>query len=161
MSDEDPRWPESWAGAVAREGASTIPVVEAPEDAASGGPDPAAAVESAHSRLDRNPIECSVRSERWGDTNVLVLDFDPGAWEPNDGMEDTTAHLHGPTFVLNGLPMHMEAWAVTEDENGIQSATWEWADDYDQLAEAVHADRAFSTIKIGDRDYIVIMRPHC
>lgn len=82
-------------------------------------------------------------------------------WEPN-GEDDPLAVLTGPTLVINGLSMHLEAWQVTLNEpDGTQDPTTEVEIEFDQLHIAVHADGHFQTLRIGDRDYVILASPHC
>lgn len=97
----------------------------------------------------------------WGDTKVIQVRFPDLQWEPNDAMDDPGAQLRGPVLVVNGLPLHMEAWAVTYDEEGMQQGAEEWVDDFEKLHEAVHADGSFSTMTLNGREYIVICTPFC
>lgn len=96
---------------------------------------------------------------RWA--NVVTVTFPEHQWELNDALDDPTACLRGPILIINGLPMHLEAWAVDYDEAGIQQPADEYAEDYEKLHEAVHADGSFNTISIRGRDYIVVASPFC
>jgi hypothetical protein len=92
--------------------------------------------------------------------NILNLSIPDTEWKPLDGLDDPLSGLTGPTLVINGLSMHMEAWQVFEEAEG-QVPADEWQEEYVDLHAAVHAEGSFSTVKIGDRNYIVVISPHC
>jgi hypothetical protein len=115
------------------------------------------------------PLDRAPRAKRpdpwmprpWGDLDVVDVRFPEDQWHENDALEDPTVALNGPILVINGLPMHLEAWAVHDDHDGIQQADDYYAEDYEKLHEAVHADGAFTTATIRGREYIVVASPHC
>jgi hypothetical protein len=36
-----------------------------------------------------------------------------------------------------------------------------WEDEYAALHSAVHADGPFQTLRIGKREYVIVLSPHC
>lgn len=91
---------------------------------------------------------------------VIELSIPDDEWQPNPGLNDPLSGLAGPTVIINGLPMHMEAWQVVNSDEG-QEAVDTWAEEYFGLRGAVHAYGAFQTLTIGDREYVVVLSPHC
>lgn len=90
----------------------------------------------------------------------LILGIPDSAWRPLDGLEDPLSGLAGPTVTINGLSMHMEAWQVfTTDHGHVPVDAWEY--EYASLCDAVHADGPFQTLKIGEREYVIVLSPHC
>lgn len=61
---------------------------------------------------------------------------------------------------IAGLDMHLEAWAVTTDADGMQQATEETrrAEEFDQLCTMM--DTTFETVEIRGRQYILIATPY-
>lgn len=90
----------------------------------------------------------------------LRLDIPADRWEPKGDTDDPTAALTGPMLEINGLMMHVEAWAVDTGEE-MQDPAPAISEEYDLLHAAVHADGSFQTLTINDRDYIVVITPHC
>lgn len=83
-------------------------------------------------------------------------------WRPAREDDPSRPHLTGPTLVVNGMPMHLEAWRVETDGRGTQDAVdADLARDYLDLHNAVHADGPFRTTRIGEFDYIIVASPHC
>jgi hypothetical protein len=89
----------------------------------------------------------------------LILDIPDSAWRPLDGLEDPLSGLAGPTVTINGLSMHMEAWQVFDTADG-HAPVDAWEDEYAALHSAVHADGPFQTLRIGERDYVIVLSPH-
>lgn len=83
------------------------------------------------------------------------------AWEPNTALGDGRARLL-TKLTINGVPLHLEAWALEdeEDEDGVRHALVD-DDDLDRLVEAVGADGPFRTLEIGGRDYVLVATPYC
>jgi hypothetical protein len=93
-------------------------------------------------------------------SNLLHLSIPESEWQPNPGFEDPLVGLTGPTLVINGLSMHVEAWQVTD--TGIdQDPAATWSEEYNLLHAAVHADGSFQTLRLHGRDYIIVISPHC
>lgn len=92
---------------------------------------------------------------------TLHLTIPESEWEPNAGLADPLTGLIGPTLVINGLSMHVEAWQVTTepDADFPQEPASDWIDEYESLHAAVHADGSFQTLRLFDRDYIVVISP--
>jgi hypothetical protein len=88
-----------------------------------------------------------------------ILDIPDSAWRPLDGLEDPLSGLAGPTVTINGLSMHMEAWQVFDTADG-HAPVDAWEDEYAALHSAVHADGPFQTLRIGERDYVIVLSPH-
>jgi hypothetical protein len=82
-------------------------------------------------------------------------------WEPAGPDEDPLASLAGPNLVINGLSMHLEAWAVVNDDEKFTQDPVVADDEYNLLHAAVHADGSFNTVRIGGRDYILVASPFC
>lgn len=70
-----------------------------------------------------------------------------GSWRAAGPAEDPTA---------GQVSCHLEAWAV--ETTDVQTAA---LGDLDSLHAAVGGDGPFRTIRIGERDYVVVMTPHC
>lgn len=88
------------------------------------------------------------------------LQIDESEWTPNDALDDPRSRMLALIYI-NGCPMHLEAWAVIDGENGQEAALSEDADDYESLYLAVHADGGFQTVEIAGREYILVATPHC
>lgn len=100
--------------------------------------------------------------QNWADDlRVVELILPQEMWKPNDALDDPGACLQGPILVINGLRMHLEAWAVETDKAGIQQGVAEYGEDFESLYEAVHADGHFNTIEVGGREYIMVAYPMC
>lgn len=95
---------------------------------------------------------------------TLHLDIPDSEWEPNMGLDDPCSGLIGPKLTINGsterIFLHMEAWQVVNTEHG-QTPADVWDEEYNLLHAAVGADGSFLSLRIGDRDYIVVITPHC
>ncbi|MEO6324957.1 MAG: hypothetical protein ABIT01_19340 [Thermoanaerobaculia bacterium] len=66
--------------------------------------------------------------------------------------------LHA-VLTINGVDHHLEAIAVT-DASGAQCAEAPALDDdLGHFLEAGHADRPFDTVRIGSRDYVLVLTP--
>ncbi|MCO5730115.1 hypothetical protein [Rhizobium sp. SSA_523] len=91
-----------------------------------------------------NPPTIPLGILQWDDTGA---DTDPRA--------RLLAHIN-----IGGLDMHLEAWAVHRDDEGVQHAdpTSMRRDDFDSLCTMM--DTTFTTIDIGGRDYILIATPY-
>jgi hypothetical protein len=113
---------------------------------------------------DFNPDGIADELGHWIDavyprTSPLILHIPDSEWEPLHGLDDPLSGLSGPTVIINNLPMHMEAWQVLDNDDRPPVATWE--DEYTDLHAAVHGDGPFQALRIGDRDYVVVLSPHC
>lgn len=108
-------------------------------------------------------IAYQVRLRRQPAIQPLHLSIPDDQWLPNAGLDDPRSGLVGPDVVINGVSMHVEAWEVTDenDADGVQQVAPVWEDEYAELHSAVHADGGFQTLRIGDRNYVVVISPHC
>jgi hypothetical protein len=84
----------------------------------------------------------------------LSLSIPDEAWEDQD-LEYPRNRLI-TTLYVNGVPMHLEAWAV----EGSPQTHPIYPDDLDHLAAAVEPGGPWVTWKIGDREYILVASPH-
>lgn len=95
-----------------------------------------------------------------------VLTIPAEMWESTGPESDPTARLTGPPLAVMdhlheaGLAMHVEAWAIDGDAT-FQSPTPEYEEEYEALRAAVGAQEPFQTLTINDREYIVVITPHC
>jgi hypothetical protein len=95
----------------------------------------------------------------------LTLTVPLSAWEPNDMLDDPTSVLHAK-LTINGLDMHLEAWAVTDygaEGNVVPvqaTVNHDYTNEFDNLCSAVRVDTAFQTTKIAGREYIIVATPH-
>lgn len=80
---------------------------------------------------------------RWDDTG-----------EEHDPKARLLAHIQ-----IGTLDMHLEAWAVSKDEEGIQRAAESTmrSDDFDSLCNMM--DCSFQTIEIDGREYVLVATP--
>ena len=70
--------------------------------------------------------------------------------------------LNGPTLIVNGLRLHLEAWRVETDDRGVQSAVEaDMERDLGDLHNAVHGDGPFTTTVIAGMEYIILATPYC
>lgn len=69
------------------------------------------------------------------------------------------AWLH-TTLTINGVDHHLEAIAVTDDGGAHRAEAPALDDDLGLFLEAAHADRPFDTVRIGPRDYVLVMTPY-
>jgi hypothetical protein len=82
-------------------------------------------------------------------------------WRPNEALDTPTDCLYG-TLEINGYAMHIEAWAITVDDDGLQTTVNSaYTEDFAQLHDAVHADGHFQTKTINGREYIILASPFC
>lgn len=93
--------------------------------------------------------------------SIFSVTIPDEAWEEvNEGLETPRNSLI-TTLVVNGLPMHLEAWRV-EVVGDIQGAAdSEYHDCFEQLHAAVNADGHFNTTTISGGEYILVATPHC
>jgi len=98
-----------------------------------------------------------LRSYRQLDLDIRPEDWDPIGDSLGDGVPEW-ARLFGPTISIAGLPMHVEAYAVKQDADGVQCAAVPQLQEY---VDAVFAldDTAFQTAEINGRDYIIVAFP--
>lgn len=83
-------------------------------------------------------------------------------WEPNDNLDEDPTSILYHTLVINGLHLHLEAWAVYTDAEGIQRTVCpDYDDDLGMLHAAVHGDGHFDTVEMNGRDYIILASPFC
>ncbi len=88
----------------------------------------------------------------------------PEAWEPTgsgdpakpEEGDDPTSRLLTSVWI-NGTPMHLEAYAVT-DEDGQRAADEAFADDLASLQNI--QDTSFRTTTINEREYVLVATPH-
>lgn len=80
-------------------------------------------------------------------------------WDEIGEEPDLKARLLGHIRIGN-LDMHLEAWAVTRDAEGIQTAdpATQRIDDFDALCNMM--DTSFQTIDIDGRGYILVATPY-
>lgn len=80
-------------------------------------------------------------------------------WEQTGSEEDITSRLLAPSVVICGLPVHVEAFAVVEDAEGIQCAADPmFRDEVTTLQDM--QDTAFRTVEMNGREYIIVATPH-
>jgi hypothetical protein len=93
----------------------------------------------------------------------LTIEVDAAEWEPSGDIDPTGRLTLKPFLVFGGLPMHVEAWAMKNDDNG-QTADGEWPDDLDHLYGIYDAGGPFATTPITidghTRDYLIVIFPH-
>jgi hypothetical protein len=83
------------------------------------------------------------------------------AWEEAGDENDRRNRLL-TTLVVNGVSLHLEAWAVRRDRSGVQYFACDPARECeDRIYEAVAADGGFSTLRIRRRAYAIIATPYC
>lgn len=78
--------------------------------------------------------------------------------ETTDGVEPRSRLL--ANIVINGLPLHVEAWAV-ELVDGLQESLTAFPDDLDHLDNIAGPDKPFMTTKIEGQEYVLVAYPHC
>lgn len=78
------------------------------------------------------------------------------AWEPQaDSFEDPWSRL-GAAFTINGHPLHLEAWALADDSEGIQVSLTEYPDDLDHISAISGDGGRFMTTTIKGREYMLV-----
>lgn len=92
--------------------------------------------------------------------DIGVITIPDDAWEPNNALDDPLAALLTTVFV-NGLPLHLEAWEVFTDTDGVQHAKTPYDEDFGAIHNAVHGDGPFMTTSINGRNYVIIATPYC
>lgn len=93
---------------------------------------------------------------------MISVTIEEHEWRPADENDPSRPHLTGPSLLINGLPMHLEAWRVATDISGVQDAVdAEMERDFTDLHNAVHADGPFHSITIGEFAYIIVASPYC
>lgn len=92
------------------------------------------------------------------------MNIDPSQlkWEAFADGDDPRAKLLDESFSIAGCPMHLEAFAVNEDDDGAQTAVdFSVEDDLDAIRAGVHADGPWRTVQIDGREYVLIASPYC
>lgn len=77
------------------------------------------------------------------------------AWEPQepDGTDPWGRIL--AAFTVNGHPLHLEAWAVADNQEGIQEVT-EYPDNLDHISAISGDGGRFRTITVKGREYMLV-----
>lgn len=93
-----------------------------------------------------------------------TLNVPDTAWRPLGPEGDPTAKL-GTTVIIAGLHMHLEAWAVVDDDMGTQvlDGGEENLMDLDSLYSMVEPGEAFQTVTltaVQGRQYVLLAYPH-
>lgn len=61
-----------------------------------------------------------------------------------------------------GCPMHLEAFEVTENSDGVQESTdFDFENDLSTIAAGVHVDGPWTEVLIEGRRYVLIATPYC
>jgi hypothetical protein len=91
-----------------------------------------------------------------------TLDIPAGAFKPIGEMLHTNSrrddHLHA-TVTINGVDFEVDAYAVRMVK-GVQEAL-EADADLSVIHHAVGADGPFQTVRIGRRNYVLVLTPYC
>jgi hypothetical protein len=82
------------------------------------------------------------------------------AWRESDGEDDPRARLR-VRLLVNGTRMHLEAWAVAEDDEAGTQEHPASPDDLQALGAAVGASKPFTTTVIQGRPYVLVATPQC
>lgn len=89
------------------------------------------------------------------------INIPPGMWEEtgsdDEDHKDPRARLLA-SITINGLPMHLEAFAVVEVDGIQMAADPAFQRDVEALQDM--QDCAFQTVEIAGRDYILVATPH-
>lgn len=102
----------------------------------------------------------------------LRLDIPEDDWEASGDDEDTTARLSlRPMLRVAGVPMHLEAYAVHDEPEGVASggfvssmqvADHPWGETaVNCIYEIGGHDKPLETVTIRGRDYVLVAYPHC
>lgn len=86
------------------------------------------------------------------------ISIPPEAWRPAGPKEDSDAVLHA-VIDINGCSMHVEAIATTNADGEQRGATGEADATLDLLSTATGAGDPWSTVKIGNRHYVLFAAP--
>lgn len=87
---------------------------------------------------------------------ILVLE---SSWEKTGDEEDPASRLLA-TLVVNGVSFHLEAFRVTDLENGQRPAEG-LTESFNDWARAASPDGPFETVSIFDADYVIFASPYC
>lgn len=105
--------------------------------------------------------ECKDCSGKVAFEKAVTVNIPVDAWQPNGPEDDPTSRLLS-SLVIYGTYHHLEAYAVTEDENGIQVAAHPiFQSNLDGMYEVGEPDKAFECVTIGLRQYVLAMTPYC
>lgn len=102
----------------------------------------------------------------------LSLDIAEDDWEITGDDEDPGSRLTlNPTLRIAGVPMHLEAYAVHEEPEGVASggfvSTMQVADHawgetaVNCIYEIGGHDKPLDTVTIRGREYVLVAYPHC
>lgn len=81
------------------------------------------------------------------------------AWEPAEtDIDDPDSRLNAVIYI-NGHPLHLEAWALT-DIDDIQESMTPYPEDLDHLS-AIAGEGRFMTTTINDREYVLVAYSFC
>lgn len=88
-----------------------------------------------------------------------TIPLDALQWDDIGEAEDPKARLLAH-ICIGPLNMHLEAWAITEDGEGIQAVVSESSrtDDFDRMCTMM--DCTFQTVEIEGREYFLIATPY-
>lgn len=85
---------------------------------------------------------------------------DEFGFQPNGDEDDPTSRLLGGAWV-GGMPFHVTAIAVKDDEFSLQEAVTQEDDEVlALLAVAFQPDGGWQTARINERDYVLFFEPH-
>lgn len=92
----------------------------------------------------RRPPEIPLNAIQWRDSSE----------------DDDRSRLLG-TIIVAGCYMHLEAYEMIEDEDGVQQFRGSYGESADQVYAAISAEGPWETVEMNGRHYVLIATPHC
>jgi len=93
--------------------------------------------------------------------NSVDLKIKDEDWAPTGDESDPTSRLLISVYV-NGVPHHLEAYAVKDDEEGYQTAVDSAYDsNLHGMFQVSEAEGRWETLEISGREYVLAMTPFC
>lgn len=97
-------------------------------------------------------------SAEWQPPMVTILESD---WEPT-GDEGFEQERLNAVLQIGNTYFHVLAIAVHTNEDGVQVATCEGHEaEINQVYDVVGGDGPWETVRINDRDFVLIITPFC
>lgn len=87
------------------------------------------------------------------------IDVSQLKWEATGPEENRGTRLLSSIRVM-GCPMHLEAWEVYFDDDGVQQSK-AWPGDFSNIAVGIGVEDPWRTVTIDGREYVLIATPFC
>lgn len=92
--------------------------------------------------------------------NAKTLEIDDDWWEETGSDDDPSSRLLG-SLCINGVYHHLEAYAVTEKKGMQEAADLTFEEHVEGMFLVGQPDKAFQTVEIRGRQYVLTMTPFC